>query len=49
MSTRNVGGYIIYSNATTFPINLVPGDLDLLDGFLNTTVDNASNTFTAYA
>jgi len=39
-------GFVFYSNSTTAPTGLTPGNLTQLNNFVNRTTDSASNTFT---
>jgi len=45
-SNPSATGFIFYSNSTTAPAGLTPGNLTQLDNFISTTADSATNTFT---
>ncbi len=43
---RDVSGWIVYTNSSTMPSTLGPGNIAQLDAFVNAGMDSANNTFT---
>lgn len=44
-ASPTVTGFLLFSNSTVLPLNVVAGNKSLLDSFLGVTTENSTNTF----